>query len=114
MRRSIRYALSTVFGQGVMTLVVIAGGSSLSVLAAIPFIYGVTTELMLDNLGKIQQTMCGDSRKIGMIGGGISAGSTTALLQQSVAVGIVDFGLFSFGIVLVIADPVMVVDSGSQ
>jgi len=49
-----------------------------------------------------------------MIGGGISAGSTTGLLQQSVAVGIVGFGLFVFGIALVIADPLIVVDTDSQ
>ena len=114
MRRSIRYTLSTVVGLGVMTPVVIAGGSSLSVLLVIPFIYGATTELMLDNLTKFQQTMRGESRKIGMIGGGISAGSTTGLLQQSVAVGIVGFGLFIFGIALTIADPVIVVDPDSQ
>lgn len=114
MRRSIRYALSTAVGLGVMTPVVIAGGSSLNVLVAIPFVYGVTMALVLDNLAKIRQTMRGDSRKLGMIGGGISAGSTTGLLQQSVAVGIVGFGLFAFGIVLVIADPIMVVDPGSQ
>lgn len=114
MRRSIRYALSTAVGLGVMTPVVIVGGSSLSVLVAIPFIYGATTELMLDNLAKFQQTMRGESRKIGMIGGGISAGSTTGLLQQSVAVGIVGFGLFAFGIALTIVDPVIVVDPDGQ
>ncbi|PHQ45069.1 hypothetical protein DJ68_14985 [Halorubrum sp. C3] len=114
MRRSIRYVLSTVVGLGVMTPVVIIGGSSLSVLVAIPFIYGATTALMLDNLTKIQQTTRGDSRKLGMIGSGISAGSTTGLLQQSVAVGTVGFGLFIFGIALVIADPVVVVDPSSQ
>ena len=114
MRRSIWYVLSTVVGLGVMTPVVIVGGSSLSVLVAIPFIYGAITELMLDNLAKFQQTMRGESRKIGMIGGGISAGSTTGLLQQSVAVGIVGFGLFAFGIALTIADPIIVVDPDSQ
>ena len=114
MRRSIRHALSTVVGLGVMTPVVIVGGSSLTVLVAIPFIYGATTALMLDNLAKIQQTTRGDSRKLAMIGGGISAGSTTGLLQQSVAVGIVGFGLLLFGIVLVIADPLVVVDTDSQ
>jgi len=114
MRRSIWYVLSTVVGLGVMTPVVIVGGSSLSVLVAIPFIYGAITELMLDNLAKFQQTMRGESRKIGMIGGGISAGSTTGLLQQSVAVGIVGFGLFAFGIALTIPDPIIVVDPDSQ
>ena len=69
---------------------------------------------MLVNLAKIQQTTRSDSRKLAMIGGGISAGSTTGLLQQSVAVGIVGFGLFVFGIALVIADPLIVVDTDSQ
>ncbi|WP_254921717.1 hypothetical protein [Halorubrum sp. Ea1] len=46
----------------------------------------------------------GSSRKIGMLGGGIGAGSTTGLLHQSFAVGILGYGLFVFGMALVTAE----------
>lgn len=114
MQWSVRYVLSAAVGLGVIAPVVIVGGSSPGILVAIPFIYGVTAALVLDNLTKIRTMHEDDSRKLGMIGGGISAGSVTGLLQQSVGAGIVGFGLFVFGMALVIADPVIVADPGGQ
>lgn len=46
----------------------------------------------------------GTSRMVGMLGGGIGAGSTVGLFQQSFAAGIVGYGLFVFGIALVTAE----------
>lgn len=63
-------------------------------------IYGTTTAFALDNVETIR-TMSGEgsSRTVGMLG----VGSTVGLFQQSFAAGIAGYGLFAFGIALVIA-----------
>jgi len=88
-----------------MTLAVVVDDGHLSLVAMIPFIYGTTTAFALDNVDTIR-TMSGEgtSRKVGMLGGGIGAGSAVGLFQQSFAAGIVGYGLFVFGIVLVTAE----------
>ena len=105
MRRSIRYVLSAAVGLGVMALTVVVDDGHLSLVAMIPFIYGTTTAFALDNVDTIR-TMSGEgtSRKVGMLGGGIGAGSAVGLFQQSFAAGIVGYGLFVFGIALVTAE----------
>ena len=105
MRRSIRYALSAIVGLGVMALTVAVDDGTLSLVAMIPLIYGTTTAFALDNVETIQ-TMSGGgtSRTVGMLGGGIGAGSTVGLFQQSFAAGIAGYGLFVFGIALVTAE----------
>ena len=107
MRRSIRYVLSAAVGLAALALAVVARDGSVGILVAIPFVYGVTAAFVLDNLAKIRAMREDDSQKLGMIGGGISAGSVTGLLQESIAAGILAYGLFVFGMALVIADPVM-------
>ncbi|WP_324665677.1 hypothetical protein [Haloarcula sediminis] len=105
MRRSIRYVLSAVVGLGVMALTVVVDDGNLSLVAMTPLIYGTTTAFVLDNVETIR-TMSGEgtSRKVGMLGGGIGAGSTIGLFQQSFAAGIAGYGLFVFGIALVTAE----------
>jgi len=107
MRRSIRYVLSAVVGLAALALAVVARDGSPVVLVAIPFVYGVTAALVLGNLATIRAMRGGDARTLGMIGGGVSAGSTISLLQESIAAGVLGYGLFVFGMAVVIADPVM-------
>jgi hypothetical protein len=105
MRRSIRYALSAVVGLGVMALTVVVDDGNRSLVAMIPLIYGTTTAFALDNVETIR-TMSGEgtSQKVGLLGGGIGAGSTVGLFQQSFAAGIAGYGLFVFGMVLATAE----------
>ncbi|WP_353633277.1 hypothetical protein ABSL23_00710 (plasmid) [Halobacterium sp. NMX12-1] len=110
MRRSIRYVLSAAVGLAAMAVAVVARDGSVGILVAIPFVYGATAALVLDDLAKLRAMRDGDARKLGMVGGGISAGSTIALLHESIAAGIAGYGLFVFGMALVIADPVMAAD----
>ncbi|CQH63405.1 uncharacterized protein HHUB_4068 (plasmid) [Halobacterium hubeiense] len=107
MRRSIRYVLSAVVGLGALALAVVARDGSVGVLVAIPFVYGVTAALVLDNLATMRAMRGGDARTLGMLGGGVSAGGTIGLLQESIAAGVLGYGLFVFGMAVVIADPVM-------
>ncbi|MFK8213863.1 MULTISPECIES: hypothetical protein [unclassified Haloferax] len=104
-RRPIRYVLSAIVGLGVMSLTAVVDDGNLGLMAMIPLIYGTTTAFALDNAETIR-TLSGEgtSWKIGMLGGGIGAGSTVGLFQQSFAAGIAGYGLFVFGIVLVIAE----------
>jgi hypothetical protein len=105
MRRSIRYVLSAFVGLGVMALTVVIDDRHLGLVAMVPLIYGTTTAFALDNVETIR-TMCGEgtSRKVGMLGGGIGAGGTVGLFQQSFAAGIAGYGLFVFGMTLVTAE----------
>jgi hypothetical protein len=105
MRRSVRYVLSAVVGIGVMALTVVVDDGTSSLVAMIPLIYGTTAALALDN-GETIRTMtgAGTSRTVGMLGGGIGAGSAVALFQQSFAAGTAGYGLFVFGITLVTAE----------
>jgi len=88
-----------------MSLTAVVDDGNLGLMAMIPLIYGTTTAFALDNAETIR-TLSGEgtSWKIGMLGGGIGAGSTVGLFQQSFAAGIAGYGLFVFGIVLVIAE----------
>ncbi|SDY89644.1 hypothetical protein SAMN05216564_11351 [Halopenitus persicus] len=105
MRRSIRYTLSAAVGIGVMALTFVVDNGHLGLVVMIPLLYGTTTTFALNNVETIR-TMFGEgtSRKIGMLGGGIGAGSTAGLFQQSFAAGIAGYGLFVFGMVLVTAE----------
>ena len=105
MRRSIRYALSAGVGFGMMALTVVVDDSIPSLVVMIPLIYGTTTAFALDNVETVR-TMSGEgaSRKVGMLGGGIGAGSMVGLFQQSFAAGIAGYGLFVFGMALATAE----------
>jgi len=105
MRRSIRYVLSAVVGLGVMTLTIVVDDGNLGLVVMIPLIYVTTTALALDNIETIRtMSGAGTSRKVGMLGGGIGAGSAVGLFQQSFTAGIAGYGLFVFGIALVTAE----------
>jgi len=80
MRWSTRYVLSVAVGLGVMALTVVVNTDNLSLVVLIPLIYGTSTAFALDNIEAIR-TMYGEgtSRKVGMLGGGIGAGSVTGL-----------------------------------
>ncbi|ADQ69120.1 hypothetical protein Hbor_36020 (plasmid) [Halogeometricum borinquense DSM 11551] len=105
MRRSIRYALSAVVGLGVMALTAVVDNGNTGLMAMIPLIYGTTTAFALDNVELIRATSGeGSSRTVGMLGGGIGAGTSVGLLQQSLAAGIAGYGLFVFGMALTIAE----------
>ena len=105
MRRSVRYALSAVVGLGVMALTILVDSGGIGLVVMIPIIYGTTTALALDNV-KLIRTLSGEgaSRTVGILGGGIGAGTTASLFQQSLAAGIAGYGLFLFGMTLVVAE----------
>lgn len=105
MRRSVRYALSVVVGLGVMALTILVDSGGIGLVVMIPFIYGTITALALDNV-KLIRTLSGEgaSRTVGVLGGGIGAGTTASLFQQSLAAGIAGYGLFVLGMTLVVAE----------
>jgi hypothetical protein len=88
-----------------MALTVVVDDSIPSLVVMIPLIYGTATAFALDNVETVR-TMPGEgtSRKVGMLGGGIGAGSMVGLFQQSFAAGIAGYGLFVFGMALVTAE----------
>lgn len=71
----------------------------------LPLLYGVTAALVLDNIETIRTLSGADaSRILGMVGGGVGAGVTIGLFQESLAAGVAGYGLFVFGMALVTAE----------
>lgn len=71
----------------------------------LPLLYGVTAALVLDNIETVRTLSgAGASRVLGMLGGGIGAGVSIGLFQQSFAAGVAGYGLFVFGMALVTAE----------
>jgi hypothetical protein len=103
-RRSIRDALSAVVGLGVMALTVAVDAGSLSLVAMSPLVYAPAEAFALDEGQTVRSGSGADtSRKVGILGEGIDAGSTVGPFQQSFAAGIAGQGAFAFDIALVTA-----------